>query len=193
MMDDDLSVEVAELFPRRGDWTEADYLTLPETTRIVELAGGNVIVHPPPDSDHERAVLNLGYELHQFVQTRELGTVLTAPLPIRLWEDHLRVPDVLFYSAARESEIGGEISGPPDWVAEVLSSGTKESDEGDKLSEYAEAGISEYWIVDPKKRTVRVYNLNDSAEYELHQRYTSSKVARSTVIDGFRVPVKSLL
>lgn len=192
-MDDDLSIEVAKLFPRRGEWTEADYLKLPQTTRIVELSDGDIVVHPLVDNTHERAVLNLGYALHQFLQTTERGTVLTAPLPIRLWEGTLRMPDVLFYSAERESEIGGLISGVPDWVAEVFSAGGVPDEMTDRLEEYAQAGIRECWVVDATKRVIQVYAVNDAGEYDLHSRYTSSKTARSTVIEGFRFRVKLLV
>jgi len=43
-----LTYEVAELFPRQGEWTEEDYLSLPETNRLVELSDGKLVVLPMP-------------------------------------------------------------------------------------------------------------------------------------------------
>jgi hypothetical protein len=36
---EELTIEVAKLFPRQGKWTEKDYYNLPETNRIIELSG----------------------------------------------------------------------------------------------------------------------------------------------------------
>ncbi len=47
----------------------------------------------------------------------------------------------------------------PDLVVEVLSPATRETDRGEKFFEYAKAGVSEYWLVDPEKRSIEVYTL----------------------------------
>ena len=50
-------------------------------------------------------------------------------------------------------------NGAPDWIIEVVSPGTKRMDYGIKLIKYRTAGVREYWIVNPLKRTVNVYDL----------------------------------
>ena len=62
-------------------------------------------------------------------------------------------PDVIYVRAARSSIVRDRIEGAPDLVVEVLSPGTARRDLGEKLRLYAEAGVGEYWIVDPGLQT----------------------------------------
>src|SRR5262245_29090966 len=89
----DPSWEVAFLYPPQGQWKEADYLAL-DTNRLIELADGCLEVLPVHSSTHQFIVRFLFRLLDAFVTARGLGDVLFAPLPIRLWTDHLREPDI---------------------------------------------------------------------------------------------------
>src|SRR5688572_18691800 len=89
--------EVALLFPSQGDWTESDYLAL-DTNRLVELVDGKLEVLPMPSILHQRIVDYLHKVLQSFVLTHRLGEALFAPLPVRIREDTLREPDVIFVS-----------------------------------------------------------------------------------------------
>lgn len=57
--------------------------------------------------------------------------------------------------------------GAPDWIIEIVSPGSRSTDYTTKLFKYRTAGVKEYWIVDPDKNRVMVYNfnLNDMNEY----------------------------
>jgi Uma2 family endonuclease len=185
--------EIAKLFPPQGRWTEDEYFALPDANRIIELSDGELIMSPPPTFEHQRAVGELFYALKQHVDAGDLGTAAVAPLAIRLWEGKIREPDVMFFSRAHRDRIGGEVSGPPDWVAEVISPGTKKTDEVEKLAEYAQAGIAEYWLVDPGERTIRVYVLHGEAAYTLAACYTAGQVARAETVEGFAVAVDKVV
>ncbi len=74
-----LTTEVAHLFPRQGEWTEEDYLSLPEVNRIVELSDGRLVVHEMPTTAPQRAVRNLLLAMDNFVRARGLGEVCVAP------------------------------------------------------------------------------------------------------------------
>ncbi len=94
----------------------------------------------------------------------------------------------MFSSFAKSTEIASKRStyDAPDWVAEIISPGARKTDEVDKLAEYAQAGIPEYWIIDLKKKTVRVYLLPEGGkEYTLAATYTSGQAARS--VTNFRL------
>lgn len=77
------------------------------------------------------------------------------PLSVRLWPGKIREPDVLFVSHEHADRVGEQFYGPPDLVIEVLSAGTWRTDRLEKLVEYAQADIMEYWIVDPEAKTNR--------------------------------------
>ena len=83
------------------------------------------------------------------------------------------------------------IYGAPDLVMEIISSGTEETDRQEKFDEYERAGVSEYWIVDPKRATVTVYALSEGA-YKPQGLFGSGEVARSTLLQGFKIPVDEL-
>ena len=87
------ATEVAELYPPQKQWTEADYFTLPETNRLIELSEGELIMPPHPTRTHQRVVLRLAMAFQSFVETHDLGTIQIAPLPVRLWQGKIREPD----------------------------------------------------------------------------------------------------
>jgi len=183
-----LAVEVAQLWPPQGQWTEADYFALPDTNRLVELSEGELIMPPHPTETHQRIVGLLYRLIHAFVEERDLGTVRFAPLPVRLWPGKIREPDILFVAKEHADRIGEEVYGPPDLAIEVTSLSTRRTDRVDKFVEYAQAGVREYWIVDPDSRTVEVFVLREGA-YELLGKWGMGERARSKVLEGFEVAV----
>ncbi len=186
-----LTLEVAQLWPLRGQWTEANYFALPETNRYVELSAGEMIMPPHPTHTHQLTVGHLYRSLHTHVAERELGVVQIAPLPVRLWPDKIREPDVLFVSREHADRIGEQFYGPPDLVMEVLSPGTWRTDRLEKMVEYAQAGVGEYWMVDPEASTIEVFVLREHV-YVLLDKWGIGETARSELLDGFEVVVNKI-
>ena len=182
---------IAELFPAQGEWTERDYFLLPETNRIVELSEGRIVMPPHPTYSHQLALLNLYKRIDEFVARHGLGQVLVAPLPVRLWPGKIREPDIFFFAREHLDRIGERVFGVPDLVVEVVSEGTEHVDRGEKYVEYARAGVREYWIVDPKERSIEVYVLR-SGRFELQGRYRPGDRARSELLCGFEVDVEEI-
>jgi Uma2 family endonuclease len=192
------TTEVTWLFPYQGQWTEADYFALPDTNRIVELSEGRLVVPDMPTSSHQYAVGELFALLRGFIRPRRLGTVLMSPLRVRLWPGKIREPDVVFLSREHADRRGEEYWGVPDLAIEVISSrsetssGTEKTDRVEKFGEYAQAGVSEYWLVDAIEPTIEVYVLRDGA-YRLLGRWGLGEEARSEILPGFRVPVADIV
>ncbi len=182
----ELTLEIAQLWPPRGQWTEADYFALPATNRYIELSEGKLIMPPHPTRSHQRAVEELFVRLRTFVQENELGEVHVAPLPVRLWPGKIREPDVFFIAREHSDRIGEQFFGVPDLVMEVTSSGTRRTDRVEKLVEYAQAGVEEYWIVDPEAQTIEVFELLQGA-YVLLDKWRMGETARSALLEGFTV------
>lgn len=152
------SSALMELFPARGEWTEADYFPLSERGRLVELSDGEVEVIELPTEFHQLILLRLSVALHMFVMSAKLGHVRFAPLPVRLWPGKIREPDLMFMSARHFDRIG-KYWGIPDLTVEIISEGTGDKDREVKRFEYAKAGIPEYWIVDPEAKTLELLRL----------------------------------
>jgi Uma2 family endonuclease len=182
---------VAQLWPPQGQWTEDAYFSLPDTNRITELSEGELILMPPPSFTHQRVLDNLYSRLKAFVAEGDLGVTVFAPLAVRLWPGKIREPDIMFYAEAHRDRIGEQVSGPPDLVAEIVSPGSVKTDRQEKFAEYAQAGVSEYWIVDPAAETVEVYALADDV-YLLHERGGLEAQVTSRLLDGFCLEVESL-
>jgi Uma2 family endonuclease len=186
----DYVTEIARLFPRQGRWTEDDYFALPESSEIIELINGRLIVTPSPDTYHQDVSHGLLRPLDRFVREHQLGKVYYSPVALRLWEGSIREPDLLFLRTARFGQIGKRIiEGPVDWIAEIISPGSRKTDESEKLQEYAQAGIPEYWLLDPDAKTLRVYLLREAAAYTLVATYALGDTAKSETIEGFSVAV----
>jgi Uma2 family endonuclease len=184
--------DVATLFPGQGYWSEEEYLDLP-TNRLVEFTRGHVEVLPMPTTSHQIIVALLFRLLETFVERRKLGTVLFAALPVRLWEEKYREPDVVFLLSKHAQRIGEQYWEGADLVMEVVSDDAKSRhrDLVMKRREYARAGILEYWIVDPLKERITVLRLA-GRKYVVHGSYGRGDQACSALLDGFEVAVAAV-
>ena len=142
-----------------GEWTVADLETLPDSGLRYELLDGTLLVTPSPTPRHQGAILELAVLLRSACPPDH--RVFVAPLD---WQPDGRTslePDVL---VVRRDRIGEKnITETPTLVVEVLSPGTARIDRMIKLSRYAEGGIPQYWIVDPRVPSVQGFDLVDGA------------------------------
>jgi Uma2 family endonuclease len=183
--------EVALLFPAQGEWSEDDYLWLTDhTKRLVELTDGHIEVLPMPTEEHQRIVLYLYRALYVFLGVR--GIVLVAPLRLRLQTGRYREPDLLLLLSTNDTRRGNQFWTGADLVLEVVSPDDPGRDLVQKHREYAEAGISEYWIVDPSTAQMIVLRLERTAYLE-HGVFPRGTQATSVLLDGFSVAVDSVL
>ncbi len=152
---------LAKLFPPQGSWSSDEYLQL-DAGRLMEFDGGHLEIHELPTPEHQRLVLLIYRWLFAWSQQRQdPGEVFVTPLPICLWSDKYREPDVVWVQSTRP-RIGGYPDGA-DLVVEVTSPGpdARKRDLVVKVNEYAKAGIPEYWIVDTERREIQVGKLHD--------------------------------
>ena len=189
--------DITELFPLQGEWMEEDYFDLPESTRIIELSEGRLVLPEMPKYSHQYAVGELFARLREFVQQQNLGVVALAPLSVRLWPDKIRQPDIVFMHRDHADRIGEDYWGVPDLVVEVISprtpqsSGTEHTDRQEKFWEYAQAEVAEYWLVHPLDRTIEVFVLRDR-EFHLLGQWNAEDTARSEVLAGLEIAVQEV-
>jgi Uma2 family endonuclease len=185
--------EVARLFPDQGAWSEADYLELSNGNRLVEYTDGVVDVLPIPTTTHQLIVLLILNLIHKALGEGELGLVLTAPLRVRVSKTKYREPDIVVMLREHYERVGEPYWEGADLVVEVVSEEGRQRDVEVKRADYAEAGIPEFWIVDPGQQRITVLTLdrstgvyNEASVAERGQR-ADSRLLPGLVVDAAAV------
>ena len=172
--------------------TFEQFRELPNDGRRYELVHGEVQVTPSAATRHQFAVQNLYLSLGQFVLKNRLGDLCLAPLDVRLSEETVLVPDLIFISNARAGIIQENwIEGAPDLVVEVLSPSTAGHDRAVKLPIYAQAGVPELWFIDPKAKTVEVLSLQGT-KYVIEATYAGHHILASNLFPGWQLSLDDL-
>ena len=183
--------DVAKLFPAQGAWSEEEYLMLPDN-RLTEYSHGRLEVLPMPSFTHQLLVAWLFEVLKAFARRELLGVAVFAPMRIQLWQGKYREPDLAFMLRANRARIHQQYWDGADLVMEVVSPDDPLRDAETKRREYAQAGIPEYWLVDPIVGTITVFVLPANANsYDVHGVYTSGETAASVLLAGFTVDVEA--
>lgn len=179
--------EMAKLFPHQGSWTVDEYLEL-DIGQIVEFHDGYLEFHEMPKLSHQQIIFALMTQLRALL---DRSRVTMAPFPLRIDEKRYREPDILCFESPVDSDASHATSAI--LVIEVVSEGTtnRERDYEKKTLEYAEAGVAEYWIVDPQESVVSRLTLEGDA-YVVTDDKIASGTIRSNVVDGFEVSVPSV-
>lgn len=150
--------------PREHHYTSEDYWNLPEGHRA-ELIDGQLYNMAPPSRMHQKLISQFMLVLGQYIRDHH-GTceVYPAPFAVNLdAEDKDWVePDISVICDTSKLDDRG-CNGAPDLVVEVVSPSSRRIDYSTKNALYSEAGVREYWIVDPEKERTTVYRYEDDA------------------------------
>jgi Uma2 family endonuclease len=163
-----------------------DFLAWADENTHAEWVNGEVIIFMPTKNAHQKVVEFLHVIMNYFVRLLGLGKVRLAPFQMRL-ENSGREPDILFIANVHlERLLENRLDGPADLVVEVISTESLRRDREDKYKEYREAGILEYWVIDPRpgKQRADFYYLNENGDYELFATEDDEQVY-SKVLEGF--------
>ena len=181
--------------PAGGVWTYEDYALLPDDGKRYEVIRGELYMSAAPRPLHQRVITRLSYFLEGFLENSDIGIAFVAPIDVILPDkigDPVQ-PDIVVMR--RESlHIIDElnIQGAPDLVVEVLSPSNPVHDRKLKYDLYAEAGVQEYWIIDPHNRSVEIHVLQEG-NYEPLGKWGEGETARSVVLKDFSVPVDEII
>lgn len=192
--DADYVWEVATLFPEQGEWSEEQYLELTDhAKRRIEFTDGRLEFLPMPTEIHESIVQFLFLALYQFVDARKLGKVHFNGIRLRIRPRKVRLPDIIFLHKDHFHARHNRAWEGADLVMEVVSGDPKDRqrDYEEKLIDYAEAKVAEYWIIDYERQVVIVHRLQGD-RYAVHGEFTRCQHASSTLLDGFSVDVNAL-
>ena len=188
---DALHALLREVLPPQGAWSDEEYLWLTDRcNRLIEFTDGHVQELPMPTFTHQ-AILAFLYRLfHEHIEPRG-GVVLFAALRMRIRAGKFREPDLLLLRDRSDARCEDRYWLGADLVAEVVSPDDPERDLVEKRADYAEAGIPEYWIVDPRNETITVLTL-DGDTYVEQGVYSRGESAASSLLTGFAADVTAV-
>src|SRR5947209_4078032 len=180
-----------EILPGQGAWSDEQYLVLTEhTNRLVEFTDGYLEVLPMP-TDRHQAILEFLFLAFLAVIKPSGGKVRFAPLRLRIRPGKFREPDLLLLLAAADPRRQNRFWTGADLALEIVSPDKPERDLVQKRADYAEAQVSEYWIVNPQTETITVLRLEGTAYQEVGT-FRRGELAPSVLLSGFAVDVASV-
>ena len=150
--------------PQKHIYTIDDIYSLPEGHRA-ELIDGQIYDMTPPNRKHQDILSFLHAAIYNHItQNNGECKVYPAPFAVFLATDDSKYldPDSSVICDKNKLDDRG-CNGAPDWVIEIVSPSSRSMDYYTKLSLYRSAGVREYWIVDPMKQTVLVYDMEHAA------------------------------
>lgn len=187
-----LNALLCDLLPPQGAWSDDAYLWLTDSSnRLIEFTDGCIEELPMPAFTHQSILLFLYNLLHAYLKPRG-GVVMVAALRLRVRPGKFREPDVLLLRDRTDRRCQDRFWEGADLVVEVVSPDNPDRDLVEKRADYAEAGIPEYWIADPRDETVRVLSLRGAAYVE-HGVYRRGDTATSALLTGFAAEVSAIL
>jgi Uma2 family endonuclease len=163
--EDDMAVREAAFSysaKKQGEYTLEDYYALPDERRV-ELIDGVFYDMSSPRTVHQDIVTYIHMAFYDFFRREKKPCkVYESPMDVQLCCDRRTMvqPDLLVV-CDRDKIRGFGIYGAPDFVLEVLSKSTRRKDMTLKLQKYLEAGVREYWIIDPCKELLIIYDFSD--------------------------------
>lgn len=150
--------------PEEKLYTAEDYWNLPEGQRA-ELIDGQLYAMAPPSYIHQKLISAFTVIFSNHIKSSGGSCdVIPAPFAVNLNADDKTYvePDIsIICDKNKISDRGCE--GAPDFIIEVVSPGSRRMDYNIKNAKYAEAGVREYWIVDPAKERTTVYQYEEDA------------------------------
>ncbi|WP_163970978.1 Uma2 family endonuclease [Oceanobacillus halotolerans] len=184
-------------FPEKDRvYTYSDYISWPEDERV-ELIDGNPHLKAAPSRIHQKTLSELHRQIANFLDGKECE-VYPAPFNVvlnleenRNEEDSQNVfePDITIVCDQSKLDDRG-CKGSPDMVIEIISPSSARTDKIDKFNKYEQAGVKEYWIIEPEEKIVSVFTLQKNQRYGRPNLYSDEDQVRVSIFDDLMIDLK---
>lgn len=165
-------------------YTLEDIYNLPDGQRA-ELMDGRIYMMSAPGTAHQRMIMELSFRIRDYIGRKKGDCeVFSSPFAVFLpgsSESYLE-PDISVICDKRKLTDEG-CMGAPDWIIEIVSPLSRAMDYYKKLLKYGTAGVTEYWIADPMKQRVMVYNF----ERDTVEEYSFSDRVKAGIYEDFEI------
>jgi len=178
-----------EILLQEKHYTVNDIYALPEGERA-ELIDGQIYYMAPPTRTHQRIIGEIFAIIHEYIHTHNgICEVNIAPFAVFLNKDDTNYvePDISVICNPGKLNDQGCI-GAPDWIIEIVSPGSRRMDYFTKLFKYRTADVREYWIVDPDKNRITVYDF----ESEDTRDYTFADSVKAGIYDDLYINFRDI-
>ena len=165
-------------------FTIEDIYNLPEGERA-ELIDGQIYMMAPPSRRHQEIIGSLYRKIADYIDMkRGACKVYLAPFAVFLNNNNVNYvePDISIICDKNKLDDKG-CNGAPDWIIEIVSPSSKRMDYYIKLFKYRTAGVREYWIVDPIREMILVYDF----ENDDYEQYSFSEIVKVRIYDDFEI------
>lgn len=176
-------------------YTYADYLKWTFEERVELIKGFIKKMSPAPSKMHQVVFRNIFGVFHDYFKNKQCEYFsapfdVRLPLPSKKKDTTVVQPDIcVICEESKLDDLG--CNGSPDLIIEIISPNNSKHDTVTKYNLYEEAGVLEYWIVEPTNRLVLVYVL-DNGKYRGLQPFGEDMVVESQVIKGLEVSVNDV-
>jgi len=179
-------------FPFREDeCTFEDFLQEIEDGRKADLLDGVIYMASPDNTDAADLSTWLTVVFGGYVGARDLGKIFHSRVAYRIGPKRGPEPDIGFVSKELEAtRRRGYIDGPPRMAIEIVSPDSVARDYVQKRAVYEQAGVGEYWILDPDEGRVTFLVLQNG---RFEQVFPKENIIHCTVVPGFYLDVRWLL
>lgn len=171
-------------------YTINDIYALPDGERA-ELIDGQIYYMAPPSRKHQDILSFLHLAIGNHIASNNGDCkVYPAPFAVFLFQDDSKYlePDISVICSRDKLNDHG-CNGAPDWIIEIVSPSSRVMDYYTKLSLYREAGVREYWIVDPIKQTILVYHMEQAAAPVI---YSFTDTIKANIYDNLEIDFSKL-
>lgn len=172
-------------------YTIEDIYALPDGQRA-ELIDGRMYMMAPPNTRHQSLVSEFTVTIGSYIRSKGGNCkVFPAPFAVFLNKDDQNYVEPDISVICDKSKLNDKgCSGAPDWIIEIISPSTSRIDYGVKLFKYRTAGVREYWIVNPVKKTVTVYDFENE---EKTNQYDFDETIASCIYEDLKINIAGLL
>jgi Uma2 family endonuclease len=162
-----------------------EWLAWAPDSRITEWVDGEIIEMSPIAAGHDAVSRWLISILEFYLEERPVGEIRAEPTVLKLLQTPRgREPDLMYIAAEHVGRIHPTyVEGPADAIWEIISPESETRDRVEKFAEYEAEGVPEYWLIDPNRKTIELYHLDEEGRY----RAVTSHEGKweSSVIPGF--------
>jgi len=177
-------------------YTYRDLLTWPESERWELIHGVPYNMTPAPSPEHQAISLDLATQFNIFLQgkpcrayTSQIDVLLPTGNEDDSAVDVVVQPDIIIV-CNRAKIKDNYIKGAPDLAVEILSPSSGQRDLTEKMNLYEQAGVPEYWIVDPTHRTIMVFRLGENGSYGRPATYTETDQIPVGILEGLTIDLQ---